>query len=462
MKGARLFSDFTYPAPVCACSLNRRQSHLYVARITKNDASVGLCPTEIKSCPQRIFSLIQGPKTKIIRRRRYCSSAVLNVRPRRKGVTNTMNDLFISDTTLREGEQAAGVSFNLDEKRAIAAMLDELGVDEIECGTPAMGPAEREAAGRIASMGLAARIISWNRAHEADIKASMESGLRAVAVCLPVSDLHIRKKLAKSRPWVLRRIEETVNFAKEQGLYVCFGAEDASRAEERFLVQAALTAKRAGADRLRVSDTVGVWEPFGAADLAQRVKNETDMTIEVHCHNDFGLAVGNALAAVRAGAAFVSASVLGLGDRAGVTPLEELIMALRHVVGMDVSLNVQTLPRLCRFVAQASGRPIPSGKPIVGAAAFRHEAGIHVDGVLKNPRTYELFPPEELGLTREIVLGKHSGRAAVRGRLQKLGIVRDAHEVERILVRVRAAGMIGKRSITDDELMCMSQTTQGN
>ncbi len=364
-----------------------------------------------------------------------------------------MRTVFISDTTLRDGEQAPGVSFDAAEKCAIAAMLDQVGVHEIECGMPAVGREEQNAAERIMSLGLTARIVGWNRAIIRDVEASVECGLQAVAISVPVSDIQIHRKLGKTQRWVLRQLELCVDFAKQRGLYVCVGAEDASRADDRFLIELAKRAKELHADRLRFSDTVGCLEPFAFKDRIRRLSNHTDLPLEIHCHNDLGLATANALAGVRGGATWVSATVLGIGERAGNTALEEIVMALKYACEIDVPLRASALPELCRYVAEAARRLIWPGKPIVGEAIFRHEAGIHADGVIKDPRTYEQFRPEDLGFAREIVLGKHSGRAAVRHRLNRLGVVTDAQTVDRILSDVRAAGVRLKRTVTDKELL---------
>ncbi|MEW6530915.1 MAG: homocitrate synthase [Thermodesulfobacteriota bacterium] len=358
----------------------------------------------------------------------------------------------IVDTTLRDGEQASGVAFSAAEKSNIARMLDELGVDEIECGIPAMGRAEQLAIQEIVQSDLGARIITWNRGVISDIEASLGCGVSAVAISLPVSDLQISYKLGKTRNWVLRRLRETVEFAKKEGLYVCAGAEDASRADENFVVEFARVAQDSGADRLRFSDTVGCLDPFQVHEKVDSLRACIELPIEIHAHNDFGLATGNAMAGVRAGAEFVSATVLGLGERAGNAALEEVVMALKHIYGLDDGLRVAVLPALCRYVSCACGRAIPLGKPIVGAKVFSHESGIHAAAVLKNPANYEPYCPEELGMGREIVVGKHSGTRALAHRLSRLGIRKSDEEMRGLVMRVRSFSEATKRVLSDDDL----------
>lgn len=357
----------------------------------------------------------------------------------------------ICDTTLRDGEQTPGVAFNADEKCAIARMLDKLGVQEIECGTPAMGEEEQQAVRSILDLQLAAGIITWNRAVISDIKHSLRCSATAVAISLPVSDFQITHKLKKSRRWVLEQLRRAVSFAKDNKLYVCAGAEDASRADTEFLVEFGIQAKDCGADRLRFSDTIGWLDPFQVSDKVSGLVREVGLPVEIHTHNDFGMATANALAGIRGGAAFVSTSVLGLGERAGNAALEEVVMALKHVWGLDLGLRVSGLPEICRYVSRASGRDIAPGKPIVGGKIFSHESEIHADGVLKNPANYEPFSPDELGLAREISLGKHSGTRALAFRLRRLGIVKEKNEVAEMVRKIRSSP--AKGALTDADLI---------
>jgi homocitrate synthase NifV len=361
--------------------------------------------------------------------------------------------IYICDTTLRDGEQAAGVVFTAEEKVTIAQMLDHAGVYEIEAGTPAMGREEQEAVRRVLGLGLNARVSAWNRAVVSDIDASIDCGARAVSVSLPVSDLHIKHKLRRDRVWVLSQLRQAVSYAKDKGLYVCAGAEDASRADEGFLAEFGGVAQSCGADRLRFADTVGILDPFSAYEKVQRLVKAVSLPVEVHAHNDFGLATANALAGLRAGAGYVSTTVLGLGERAGNAALEEVAMAAKHISGFDSGIDVSRLVRLCTYVAKVSGRPIPPGKPIVGGRIFHHESGIHADGVLKWPGSYEAYPPEEVGLVREIAIGKHSGRSALVHRFKRMGIDLREEDAGEVLMEVRCISVGLKRELSDDELL---------
>ncbi|MBO8137193.1 MAG: homocitrate synthase [Desulfotomaculum sp.] len=361
--------------------------------------------------------------------------------------------IYIVDTTLRDGEQTAGVVFANREKVRIAKLLDELGVDQIEAGIPVMEGDEQEAIKAICQSGLRASIMGWNRPVIRDIEASLECGVDAVAISISTSDIHIKYKLGKSRDWVLENMYRAVKFAKENGLYVSANAEDASRSDIDFLIQYAKAAKEAGADRLRYCDTVGILDPFTTYEYISKIHEAVDIEIEMHTHNDFGMATANALAGVKAGANYVGVTVLGLGERAGNAALEEVVMALKHLYNIDLGFKTDMFVELAEYVSRASGRELPAWKAIVGSNMFAHESGIHADGALKNPKTYEAFQPEEVGLERQIVIGKHSGTAALRAKFAEYGIVLSQHQAEELLPKVRAAAVSLKRVLFDKELM---------
>ncbi len=345
--------------------------------------------------------------------------------------------VFLIDTTLRDGEQAAGVAFDPAEKLRIARLLDAAGIDEIEAGIPAMGGDEAASVAAIAADGLRARVTAWNRALPADIDASVSCGVTAVAMALPVSDRQITAKLVCSRTDVLRRLREAVDHAKQKGLYVSVGAEDASRADRSFLLVFAHAAEEAGADRLRFCDTVGVLDPFSTTEAVAALVTALSIPIAAHMHDDFGLATANALAAVRAGASFVDVTVNGIGERAGNAALEEVAMGVARFLGLSAGIDTSKLTSLSRAFTGISRQPLPPWKAVVGKNAFRHEAGIHADGVLKDPATYEAFTPESVGGARRIVLGKHSGRRAVLHVLRTMGVEATPSEAEELVARLR-------------------------
>ncbi|HEY49859.1 MAG TPA: homocitrate synthase [Dehalococcoidia bacterium] len=361
--------------------------------------------------------------------------------------------ICIDDTTLRDGEQAAGVVFTNEEKVIIARMLDALGVHEIEAGVPAMGGDEVEAIKSIIALGLRARLITWNRPVVSDIDASLKCGTEAVALSIPVSDIQIQHKLHQSRRWVLDSISRATRYAKKHDLYVSVNAGDASRADPEFLVQFARSGQEAGADRLRFCDTVGVLDPFRTYEVIHRIVEETGIDIEIHTHNDFGMATANALAGIKAGARYLNTTVNGLGERAGNASLAEVVMALKHIENIDVGIDTSGLREISRYVAEASQRPVPVNMAIVGDNIFAHESGIHADGVLKHPHTYEAFSPEEVGAERRILIGKHSGSHAVCFKFaQELGIELSDDLAREILARVRALAVEHKRALLDTEL----------
>ncbi len=360
--------------------------------------------------------------------------------------------LTINDTTLRDGEQTAGVAFTDDEKRAIARALDAAGVPEMEIGIPAMGEHEVELIQSITGAVQRARTMVWARMAGLDIRQALRCHADIVHVSVPVSDVQITRKLGKDRDWVLQTIRRCVNEVADHGRVVSVGFEDASRADAGFLAQAAQLAQDCGAIRVRYADTLGLLDPFQTHQRIAALRREVDLGIEIHAHNDLGLATANTLAAVVAGATHASTTVNGLGERAGNAAMEEVVMALRHLHGLECGIDTTALPAISALVAGASGRPLAAGKAIVGEAVFSHESGIHVDGLLKDRRNYENFAPEELGRAHRLVLGKHSGSAAVIDRYARLGLHIAPQHVPALLERIRGHVMHTKCEPTAEDL----------
>lgn len=367
-----------------------------------------------------------------------------------------MHDVKIVDTTLRDGEQTAGVVFANEEKVRIAKLLDKVGVDQIEAGVPVMGGDEREAIEKIVNANLDASIMGWNRAVVSDVKSSIDCGVDAVAVSVSTSDIHIEKKLNESREWVLEHMTKATEYAKDHDLYVSVNAEDSTRSDFDFLVEFAEQAKEAGADRLRYCDTVGIMTPLETHEEIKKLKNEVDIDIEMHTHNDFGLAAANALTGVKGGANYVGTTVNGLGERAGNAPLEEIVMALKHLENLDLGFNTSDFLELSEYVSNASAQDLSVSKAIVGSNTFAHESGIHTDGVLKDSETYEAFTPQEVGAERQLVIGKHSGKKAILAKFEmEYGIELSDEEAEALLPKVRSMAVELKRALFDKELVSL-------
>ena len=376
--------------------------------------------------------------------------------------TENRQAVVIDDTTLRDGEQTAGVVFSRREKLAIARMLDSIGVGEIECGIPAMGDEERSDIRALVDLGLNARLITWNRALIPEIEASISCGVQAVDISLSVSDQMIASKLRKDRAAVKEQLKTALGFAKQHDLYVSVGGEDASRADLAFLVELMEITRSLGGDRFRFCDTLGIMDPFGMYEKVSYLRRMVpEVDIEVHTHNDLGMATANAIAGIRAGARFVNTTINGLGERAGNAALEEVVMGLKHACGVDTGIDTHRFREMSLFVAKASHRPLPVSKPVVGERVFAHESGLHADGVIKDPHNYEGFDPAEVGLTRHIVVGKHSGTSGLIERYRDMGISIDRGQAEPLLIRARAMANKRKRDLSNCELMAIYLGDEG-
>jgi len=368
--------------------------------------------------------------------------------------------VLVLDTTLRDGEQTPGVALSPEEKVKIAQALDSLGVDIIEAGSAITSEGERRAIKTISKAGLRAEICSFVRGLREDIDAARRCDVDSVHLVVPTSDIHIRYKLGKSRSHVSRMALGAVEYALDHGLKVEFSAEDASRSDPRFLKELVRKAVAAGAHRVCLCDTVGVLTPERSREFYGEFAEELKVPVAAHCHNDFGMATANTLAAVQGGAGEIHVTINGLGERGGNAPLEEVVVALSHLYDRRTGIKLKRLYSVSKLVEQVTGLPIPPTKPLVGENAFAHEAGIHAHGVLKHPSTYEPLSPEEVGQRRRLVFGKHVGSHAIENELKRMGFKPTRKQVEEIFKQVKRLGDQGK-PVTDAELRAIIDTVMG-
>lgn len=318
------------------------------------------------------------------------------------------------DTTLRDGEQMPGVAFGLNKRIDIARALDEMGLDEIEIGFAASSPEQRQDMRAVVELGLRAHMLSLARPRKDDIDAAKEVGVDTVILFAAISPIHLEYKLRENYEQVSERAVEAVRYATSLGLRAQFSFEDATRTDVDRLVQLSRRAIDNGAFRISLADTVGVATPELMRGMVGEVVDAIDVPVAVHCHNDFGLAVANSLAAVEAGASVLSTTICGFGERSGNTATEECAVALELLYGHRTNLDLKRVYEVAQLVQECTNMPLSHHKAIVGKNSFRHEAGIHVAATLREPLCYEPYDPAIVGRSRELVLGKTSGRAALR------------------------------------------------
>jgi isopropylmalate/homocitrate/citramalate synthase len=348
--------------------------------------------------------------------------------------------IVIYDTTLRDGEQMVGVRFTRIQKLEIARRLAKIGVHQIELGFPAVSDEEQSTIKAIVKEGLGPKMLVLSRLVKEDIDAAVDTGADMVMLFIATSGIHLKHKLGKTREQVKEMLAEATDHAKARGIEFSFTTEDATRSDWGFMDDLFKMAETAGASRVGIADTTGSATPEAVAFIIKKLKRISKLPLSVHLHNDFGLALASALASIREGATHINASVSGLGERAGNVPLEQLVASLQVLYGIELGVDMEGLTDLSRMVAGYAKVQLSPHTPLVGRNAFAHESGIHVAAVLNEPSTYEPIPPECVGNRRRICFGKHSGRTAIRKKLEEKGRGGDETLVEKVLKRVKAMG----------------------
>jgi D-citramalate synthase len=367
-------------------------------------------------------------------------------------------DVQFLDTTLRDGEQAPGISLSPEEKADIALELDDANVAVIEAGSACTGAGERETISRVTDLGLDARVTSFARGVRNDIDLALDCDVDGVNLVVPASDRHIEEKLDTTHEEVVEKTADLIEYAKDHGLWVEVLGEDGSRADLEFLEELMGASMDAGADRICAPDTVGHATPDRMLDIYSRL-SELGPT-STHTHDDLGLAVTNTLVAVAAGADLVHGTINGIGERAGNVAIEEVAIALDHGYGVE-TLDTEKLYDLGQLVSSSTGVPLAPNKAVVGENAFTHESGIHTDGTLKDDSMYEPYPPEKVGRERRLALGKHAGRAGVQAALDENDVTVTEDQLSEIVSRVKEIGDRGKR-VTDADLLTIADEVTGD
>ena len=373
-----------------------------------------------------------------MRRRIHAAMDFIAVSPYNTSID--LQDIVIYDSTLRDGEQMPGVAFSTQQKIAIARLLDDAKVHQIEAGFPAVSKDELKTIKEITSLGLSADILALSRITRPDIDAAVESGVDVVLLFIATSDIHLKYKLRKTREEILEKSIQALDYCKERGIKASISSEDSTRTDINFLLRFYKCAEEAGAIRLGITDTVGCASPEAISILVKTVASEIRTPLSIHLHNDFGFALINAITAVRNGAKAVTTTVNGIGERAGNVPLEQFVASMKFLYSKDLGVDCTKLKALSDLVSDYSKCPLSRNQPLVGENAFAHESGIHVAAVLSCPITYECIPPDSVGNQRHLRMGKHTGVTYVRKRVEDLGIEATEEQLCQILLRVKRLG----------------------
>ncbi|MHA1344288.1 MAG: 2-isopropylmalate synthase [Promethearchaeota archaeon] len=381
---------------------------------------------------------------------------------------------YFFDTTLRDGEQTPGINFTHEEKLAIAQALDNLGIDIIEAGFPVISPGDFKACHDIARLGLNSEVMGLARMKKLDINKVIDADMDSIHVFIATSDLHMKSKLKMNKEQVLEQIGKIISYAKEHFSIILFSAEDATRTDLNFLIQANLTAIESGATRINIPDTVGTITPRAFGFIIREMYNviPKNIRIAVHCHNDFGLAVANTISGFENGASEAQTTIMGLGERAGNASFEETAMSLYALYKVQMNINTRKIFSTAKLVESFCGGKIKIGRlqPLIGQNAFAHESGIHAHAMIKNARAYEPITPELIGIPRSddvediilksIKLGKHTGGHALKAKLESLGILTTDDQFKKIITHVKEFGDKG-HEVTEEDFLAIVKDVLG-
>lgn len=371
-----------------------------------------------------------------------------------------MKKILIEDSTLREGEQTPGVAFTETQKRTILEGLSKANVKYAEVGIPAMGSVEFKIIQSLAEDKHLPRLIGWNRGVKSDLEATFEAGLDALHIGLPSSDVHIKDKFNKDYSWVIETAIELIEFAKSQGAtFISVSAEDMGRANMEFLKKYVKAVEKAGATRMRLSDTVGCLTPGKVKSIVESLRKEVvDLEFQLHMHNDFNLALANVLSGVEAGAKQVHVTINGLGDRAGIASLHQVVTALEIQTDYSTEVDMKMLYSLSKMIEDFTGLTISHNEPIVGELVFAHESGIHVDGMLKAKNSFEAFAPELVARSNTFIIGKHTGSRAIQHVLQERGLHVSRDQAQQLVPFIREYSTMTRGSVPPELLLLFANS----
>lgn len=359
---------------------------------------------------------------------------------------------YLIDTTLRDGEQAAGVIFSLEEKIRIAQLLEQIGITEAEIGTPAISSQEEIDIKVLVNQGFNFDSLCWARATVADIMAAKRTGVKRISISFPISDIQLAA-IGKDHKWVLSQMQTMIGLATNHFDFVGIGAQDASRSNPSFLHEYISKALLFGVKRVRLADTVGIMNPFSVHEMIANCRELfPEMDLEFHAHNDLGMATANSIAAIQSGCNSIDVTINGLGERAGNAPLEEVAAAAKFSLNKNLGIDLKNINKACQYVELVSKRKVSQSKPITGELITSHESGIHCRSLLNNPMSYHAFHPDEIGKESHLIIGKHSGIASILKTLSTMGIHISTEQGKEILPKIKNLAVSKQKSINNNEL----------
>ncbi len=361
-------------------------------------------------------------------------------------------NIILEDTTLRDGEQSPGISFNKKTKLKIFNLLIDIGVKWIEAGIPIMKGEEVKSLKKMLERKNEVNIVGWNRGILKDIKYTLSLGFKHIHIGLPTSNIQLKYSIKKSSKWLIKNITNLIKFCKDKDIFVSVSAEDIGRTDINLLKEYSIAVEESGADRLRLSDTIGILDYKSYGNKIKEIKKICNIDLQCHCHNDFGLATANTISGLSSGAKYFHTSINGIGERAGITDISQIVMILKQLYNINININTKKLLKISKKISKYTKQKIYPWLPIIGSNVFKHESGIHTNGIINNYKTFEPFDPKIINTKRKFIIGKHSGTNLLIYILKKKKINININIIKKCLKIIKNKFILKKNIINEKEL----------